>query len=257
MKARLAVEWRREVGFTLIELLVVVAVIALLIAILVPALANARERAQRLRCGANFKMLITAVRMYVDEYQDHLPLANWASMDPQRGWLYSNRSQNWDVKLERRNAGYAIGTLWPYTLAAELYRCPRHEDPIPPNPAQYTSAVLTSYLMNGAVVDYDETEYVRKPKKRAHQITDFRVDAVVFWEPPERESGASFNDGSSTPDQWFTERHLGGATVAHVDGHTSWFTHQQWEEALRTVPGPLWCAPGTENGAPGWWDPDE
>ena len=55
--------------FTLIELLVVIAIIAILAAILLPALQQARERAQATTCINNLKNLATMGRMYVDEHE--------------------------------------------------------------------------------------------------------------------------------------------------------------------------------------------
>jgi prepilin-type N-terminal cleavage/methylation domain-containing protein/prepilin-type processing-associated H-X9-DG protein len=238
----------RLAGFTLIELLVVAAIIALLLAILMPALRGAKEDAQKLRCATNHKSLITAVRLYADENHDYLPLPNWDSMDPLPGWLYEGPANGWRRKLEMRREGYDSGLLWCYTGADEIYRCPRHDVDFGSR-CRPRSDWLTSYLMNGAVVDFDASEYVACTRS-TYQITRYRVDAIIFWEPPEQElfPEFSFNDGSSFPYELLTRRHRDGATVAHVDGHTSWLTHDQYGKTLELQPGPLWCAPGFEDG---------
>ncbi|CEK19633.1 prepilin-type N-terminal cleavage/methylation domain-containing protein [Chthonomonas calidirosea] len=61
-------------GFTLIELLVVIAIIAILAAILFPVFAQAREQARKTVCLSNVKQLNTGVQMYIQDYDETIPL---------------------------------------------------------------------------------------------------------------------------------------------------------------------------------------
>ncbi|MDX1564991.1 MAG: prepilin-type N-terminal cleavage/methylation domain-containing protein, partial [Phycisphaeraceae bacterium] len=61
-------------GFTLVELLVVVAIIALLIAILLPALARAREVANRTACAANMSGIYKSMYTYSNSNRGKFPI---------------------------------------------------------------------------------------------------------------------------------------------------------------------------------------
>ena len=77
-------------AFTLIELLVVIAIIAILAAMLLPALAAAKRKAQKISCTNNLKQDGLAFRIWEGDNGDKLPMAVSTSAGGAREYVAHN-----------------------------------------------------------------------------------------------------------------------------------------------------------------------
>src|SRR5690606_20820347 len=127
-------------GFTLIELLVVIAIISILAAILFPVFARARENARRASCLSNLKQIGLGFMMYVQDYDEHFPLALWqktGTFGASVGSEPSNYVAPATLDLSKPSGTFVVNRgngsahlyswmdfIFPYVKSVQLFACP-------------------------------------------------------------------------------------------------------------------------------------
>jgi prepilin-type N-terminal cleavage/methylation domain-containing protein len=119
----------RKSAFTLIELLVVVGIIAVLVAILMPALSQAREQANLIKCMAGARQVFLAVEMYCNDNRDAYPT------------VANDRSVPFWRKVPDPTLHTWVGRLVDLNYLAPLLQTNRGGCPYGPPPRTPTTAV--------------------------------------------------------------------------------------------------------------------
>jgi prepilin-type processing-associated H-X9-DG protein/prepilin-type N-terminal cleavage/methylation domain-containing protein len=194
-------------AFTLIELLVVMAVIAILTALLLPALSQAKKRAQRIQCVGNLHQL--GIGLQITVANDHTyPL------------LFENTNGNWieTVAIE------GLGISQPITnyIHAGVWRCPSSVLWLKPDPNLL--AICYGYNSSGVVADQNADDNfglggrpsTQTPLKDSEVVSPADMIAIgdMFSQNPALQREPVFAIAKIA-----YQRHQGKANVVFCDGH--------------------------------------
>lgn len=170
-------------GFTLIELLVVIAIIAILAAMLLPALAAAKSRAQRIKCTSQMKQLGVGFELFVNDHENQFPPAAYRTGD----YMYQ---LSWDDYIHKNIGGIdtdadlllgASGAITSPAVVPKILKCPADRIEITITWAKF--AQRRTYAMNGA----DVVTGARPPAEPTHGVGVYLAvnnGSLPPWDPP-------------------------------------------------------------------------
>ena len=217
---------RNRQGFTLIELLVVIAIIAILAAILFPVFAQAREKARSAACLSNEKQIGTAVQLYVQDYDEHLPNAcSWG-----KAWLHGDAAKECPPEVSAGVPAYVQELLAPYVKNEAVWYCPsvgrEHALGVSNAKVKTMADNGTSYIWNYETNPVTQGPLKGKPSVRVSGLALAAVprpsEAPLLWDMPYWNQ-----DFPGCPsDPRYQTAHAKGVYVVYADTHAK-FSHYQ------------------------------
>ena len=219
---------RRSVmyNFTLIELLVVIAIIAILAAMLMPALQQARGRAQAMTCVNNLKEITHAALRYSDDYNEYilgqmLPCPTGAGYQGVIQWQGMLLLKKYLPLKSCTQNSTNPDTINVFTQKG-LYDCPA-ENGIINGKSVWNSWKGTEYGMSPTIGrDPHGTDSLKRYFSKFSQIQKMHSSVSFFGDKPIDTANGLVRDVSfmmSLQGAIDSARHNGRMNISYIDGH--------------------------------------
>ena len=225
--------------FSLRELGALAAAVVVLVLIFVPAIQNARRRAQAGQCGANEGQVGAAMLTFANANKGYLPSAGSEQCDSSVGQIgtglqaYANASKGYLPSATGEKQRWLAGDNQPaVSNSAALFQLivGRHASPLS---FQCAAVGGGSFVVQAGMTDFPEAKFVSYSYQHSMgpnrlRLNDPRLQQVKERMPILGDDTPMFDNGRFRPDRVnasASDNHRGeGQNVLFLDGHVEWAT---------------------------------